>query len=140
MHYLRQWNSMMFSMWHCLRSMLNMLIMWSTSLYCKWNHMENLSKSLTVYCSKRCSFSQTKKSSKLKCNGITLGPMKLHWIWQIRCRLCILPYFPVEAKYLLVWCFGTCLWYMFWYLFDDFLVYVHMYMFVNTSMSYVIKL
>ena len=36
--------------------------------------------------------------------------------------------------------FGICLWYMFWYMFGDVLVYVHMFMDVSTAMSYVIKL
>jgi len=36
--------------------------------------------------------------------------------------------------------FGMVFWYMFWYMFGDVLVYVHMYMDVNTTMSYVITL
>jgi len=62
--------------------------------------------------------------------------MKLHGIWKIKRGLCILPFFRVEAKQfwygVLVHVFGIC--------FDDVLVYVKMYIDVNTSMSYVIEL
>ena len=54
------------------------------------------------------------KSSKLKSNGSTLTPMKLHGRRQIRCELCILPCFPVEAKQLdmVVWYFLKVVWYL----------------------------
>ena len=107
-----------------------MLIMWLTGLYCRWRQMDNSNWSLSVYCREIFSCSGTEKSSKLKCNGSTLGPMKLHGRWQIRCGLCILPYSLVE--------------WMFWYVF---LVHVlamfgivHMYMDVNTTRRYVIKI
>ena len=62
--------------------------------------MENSSLSLNVYCRKRCSCSIIEQSSKLKCNGSTLGLMKLHGRWQIKCWICILPCLPIEAKQL----------------------------------------
>ena len=78
--------------------------------------MDYSSRSLSVYCRKRCSCSGTKQSSKLRCSGSTLGPMKLNGRWRIRCGLCILPFFSVEAKmfwygvlvYVLIWCLGIC--------------------------------
>jgi len=53
--------------------------------------MENSNQSLSVYF-------RTKKSSRLNCNGSTLGLMKLHGRWKIRCRLCILHCLLVEAE------------------------------------------
>jgi len=60
--------------------------------------MENSSWSLSVYYIKKSSCSETKKLSKLKCNVRTLGLMKLHGRGGIRCGLCILLYFLVEAN------------------------------------------
>ena len=129
LHFLRQWNSMMFSMHIFLISMLRMLIMWLTGLYCRWNQMENYSRSLNVYCKKRCSCSRSEQLSKLKCNGMNLSSMKLHGRWHIRCQLCILPCLSFEAKklwyggvvYALWWC-GICFMVV-WYMLDGGLIY-----------------
>jgi len=100
---------MMFSMYICLRSMLRMLIMCLTSLYCRWKQMENYSQSLSIYCRKRCSCSRTEQLSKLRCSGNTSGLMKLHGRWRIRCGLCILPCLLVKAKQFWYDVLGMCL-------------------------------
>ena len=84
--------------------------------------MENSSWSLNVYCIKRCSCSITKKVRRLRCNGSTLGPMKLHERWWIRCGLCILQCMSVEEK-------------QFWY---GVLVYVLVYVFVHVLVMFCI--
>ena len=101
--------------------------------------MDNSSRSLSVYCRKRCSCSKIEKSRTLKCNGSTFGPMKLHGRWRIKCGLCIHPCLSIEAKKFwhvaLLSCFGICLGICFGICLVI-LVYVHMYMDVNTAMSY----
>jgi len=84
------------SMFHFLRSILKMLTMWLNGLYCRWNQMENSSQSHSVYCRKKCSCTKHKKSSKLRCNGSTLGLIKVHGRWKIKCGLCILHCLSVE--------------------------------------------
>ena len=102
-----QWNYMIFSMHHWVRSMLKMLIVWFTSFYCRWSQKENSSENRSAFCRERCYCFGTKQSSRLKYNGSTLGPMKLHGRWQI--KFCLL-------SFLIRWLckfFGICLWYMF---------------------------
>jgi len=82
--------------------------------------MDNYSRSLSVYCRKRYPCSETKKLSKLRCNGNTLGLMKLHGTWKMRYRLCILHCLPVEAK-------------QFWY---GVLVYVVVYVLVHVLVMF----
>jgi hypothetical protein len=90
----------------------------------------------------KCSCSGTEQSSKLKCSGSTLGLMKLHGRWLIRCGLCILHCLLVEAKYMF-WHICVLVYVLVYILYMYILlcfVYVYMYMDVNTTMSYVIKL
>jgi len=92
-----------------------------------------------VYIAEKCAHA-TEKSRKLKCNGSTLGPMKLHGRWWITFGQCILPCFPFEEKQLqygglvcaliwwfgiffdkdfgifLIWCFGICFEMVFYYI------------------------
>jgi len=58
--------------------------------------MENSNWNLSVFWREICSFFITDQSSRLKCNGSTLGPMKLHGRSQIKCGLYILHYSLVE--------------------------------------------
>ena len=101
--------------------------------------MENSSQSLSVYCKNRCSCSRTEKSRKLRCTGSTLGLMKLHKRWKITCKLCILPCLPIEAKQFWFGVLAYALVYVLVYVLMM-LVYVHMCMDVNTTMSCVINL
>lgn len=93
---------MIFSMFHCLRSMSMMLIMWFFGMYFRWNHRENSMWSHNSYCRGRNPCSGIEKSIWLKCSGRTLGLMKLHGRWMIRCGLCILHYFLVWENVFLV--------------------------------------
>ena len=110
LHCLWQWKSMMFSMFHCLKYMQRMLNMWLNGLYCRWSQKESWNHS--VYCKERHACFITEQSSTLKCSGSTLGPMKLHGKWWIRCELCILMYSLVEQMFLVYVfydVFGICI-------------------------------
>jgi len=58
--------------------------------------MDNCSLNLSVYCRKIFSCSETVQFSMLKCSGSTLGSMKLHGRWKIRCTVCIILYSVVK--------------------------------------------
>jgi len=96
--------------------------------------MEN-SSGTSVYIAEKGAHA-LEQSSRLKCSGSTLGSMKLHGRWWIKCGLCILHCLPVEARQF--WYDVLAYdWHMFW---CNVWEYVHMYMDVNIAMSYVIKL
>ena len=79
-------------------------------LYCRWNNKDNSIRNLGAYYNGNSSCYGTEKSSKLKCSGSTLGPMKLPRIWPNIYGICILHCFSIEAKefwyfyiYIYVW-------------------------------------
>ena len=101
----------MVSMFHFLKGMKWMLLMWLIGLYYRCRQKENFNRNLNAICNEKNSCFRTKRLSKLKCNGSSLGPIMLRGKWLIICGLCILHYFLVKENefwYMHIFIYGYC--------------------------------
>ena len=104
----------MFSMCHFLRNMLNMLIMWLTGMYCRWNQKKNSSRNIRIL-QRKMFMLWNQAIEQVKVKWMHFGPDEATWemayyMWAMHPSLFVgwenvLIYVLV---YVLMWCFGIC--------------------------------